>query len=55
MSALDLHRHPVIAGEVAELLAHAVLGQYLSALIDPAEHSMREKLRDFARDHGVVV
>jgi len=31
------------------------LGQYLSALIDPAEHSMREKLRDFARDHGVAV
>ena len=31
------------------------LGQYLSTLIDPAEHSMREKLKDFARDHGVVI
>ncbi|MBI3113896.1 MAG: phosphoenolpyruvate--protein phosphotransferase, partial [Rhodospirillales bacterium] len=31
------------------------LSQYLSTLIDPAEHSMREKLKDFARDHGVVV
>ncbi len=31
------------------------LGESLGALIDPAEKSVREKLKDFARDHGVVV
>jgi len=31
------------------------LGESLGALIDPAGKSVREKLRDFARDHGVVV
>jgi len=45
-------------GPVKEMILSlelAPLGDYLATLADPAEHSLREKLTEFARDHGVVV
>jgi phosphotransferase system enzyme I (PtsP) len=45
-------------GPVKEMILSlelAPLGEYLATLAEPAEHSLREKLTEFARDHGVVV
>jgi len=36
-------------------LAVAPLAAYLDSICDSAEHSLRQKLRAYARDHGVVI
>ena len=36
-------------------LSRAKLAQYLDSLFDQSNHSLRDKLREFALDHGVIV
>jgi phosphotransferase system enzyme I (PtsP) len=40
---------------MARSLAILPLRQYLQSLLDLPDHSVREKLRGFAQDHGVIV
>jgi phosphotransferase system enzyme I (PtsP) len=49
---------PAMLGPVkamARSLEVAALRGYLETLIDGPDHSLREKLRAFSRDHGVVI
>ncbi|MGE0748578.1 MAG: phosphoenolpyruvate--protein phosphotransferase [Rhodospirillales bacterium] len=54
----NLSMPPAMMGPVKAMvrsLEAAPLRGYLETLIDGADHSLREKLRSFSRDHGVVV
>ena len=54
----SLSMPPAALGAVktmARSLSILPLRQYIQSLLDGADHSVREKLRGFAQDHGVIV